>query len=53
VLYCWGHNQYGQLGDPSFFHRRYVVEAPELMQSVSVVSVGQLQEMSPDTLLML
>ena len=40
ILYCWGHNQYGQLADPSFFHRRLVADAPYLMQSISVVSVG-------------
>ena len=40
MLYCWGHNQYGQLADPSFFHRRLVADAPYLMQSISVASVG-------------
>ena len=50
-MYCWGHNQYGQLGDPSFFHRRLVADAPEVMQSVSVVSVGQLHKMTSEMFL--
>jgi hypothetical protein len=44
-LFCWGHNQYGQLGDPSFFHRRFVADSPHIMQSISVASVGQLREL--------
>lgn len=42
TLYCWGHNQYGQLADPTFFHRRYVSDSPPVLQSISVASIGKL-----------
>jgi alpha-tubulin suppressor-like RCC1 family protein len=45
ALYCWGYNDYGQLGDGTTTHRNTPVAVTDMGSGVTAVAAGELSHL--------